>query len=262
MKLEWDYTTLADAYLKRPDYADAAVDAILSIAGVRKGSKICDVGAGVAHLTLMLAARGMDVTAVEPNDVMRANGVKRTKELKNVRWRDGTGEQTGEPSQNFDMVTFGSSFTVVDRPLALKETARILKPRGWFACLWNYRELEDRVQSQIELIIKTRIKGYDYGPRREDQRSVIDDSGLFGPVVHLDARIIHKQTIADCVEAWRSHATLQRQAGGAFGDIISRIEEYLQSLNTTTIKIPYSTNIWAAQVRREKKRDDRSGSTT
>ena len=51
MKTDWDYTALADAYLKRPDYADAAIDAMLSLAGVRKGSKICDVGAGVAHLT-------------------------------------------------------------------------------------------------------------------------------------------------------------------------------------------------------------------
>jgi ubiquinone/menaquinone biosynthesis C-methylase UbiE len=249
MKLEWDYTTLADAYLKRPDYADAAIDAMLSIAGVRKGSRICDVGAGVAHLTLMLAARGMDVTAVEPNDVMRANGMIRTKELKNVRWREGTGEQTGQTSQSFDMVTFGSSFTVCDRPLALKETARILKPRCWFACMWNHRELEDPIQRQIELIIRTRIEGYDYGSRRENQRPTIDDSGLFGPVVHLGAHIVHEQAIADCVEAWRSHATLQRQAGATFADIISRIEEYLQSLNTTRIKIPYTTIIWAAQVR-------------
>jgi len=49
MKTEWDYTTLADAYLKRPDYADAAIDAMLSIAGAEKGDKFCDVGAGVAH---------------------------------------------------------------------------------------------------------------------------------------------------------------------------------------------------------------------
>jgi len=249
MKTEWDYTTLAEAYLKRPDYADAAIDAMLSLAGVRKGSKICDVGAGVAHLTLMLAARGMDITAVEPNDVMRANGIKRTKELTNVRWQEGTGEQTGQPSQSFDIVTFGSSFTVVDRPLALKETARILKPRGWFACMWNHRQLEDPIQRQIELIISSRVKDYDYGPRREDQRTIIDDSGLFGPVVHLDARIVHEQAIADCVEAWRSHATLQRQAGPAFGDIVASIEDYLHSFHTTKIQIPYLTNIWIAQAR-------------
>ena len=71
MKTDWDYTKLADAYLKHPDYAEAAINAMLSIAGVKKGMKICDMGAGVAHLTLMLASRGMGIVAVEPNDAMR-----------------------------------------------------------------------------------------------------------------------------------------------------------------------------------------------
>lgn len=249
MKTEWDYTTLADAYLKRPDYADAAIDAMLSIAGAEKGDKFCDVGAGVAHLTLMLAARGLDVVAVEPNDAMRANGIKRTEKFGNVRWHEGTGEATGQVAQAFDMVTFGSSFNVCDRQQALKETARILKPRGWFACMWNHRQLDDPIQSQIETIIKERVSGYGYGTRREDQTAVIDASGLFGPVVHLDSRVMHEQTIEECVEAWRSHATLERQAGAAFHDVVAAIESYLQSLGTPSIQIPYSTNIWVAQLR-------------
>jgi len=249
MKTEWDYTTLADAYLKRPDYADAAIDAMLSIAGAEKGDKFCDVGAGVAHLTLMLAARGLDVVAVEPNDAMRANGIKRTEKFANVRWHEGTGEATGQVAQAFDMVTFGSSFNVCDRQQALKETARILKPRGWFACMWNHRQLEDPIQAQIEAIIKARVSGYGYGTRREDQTAVIDESGLFGPVVHLDSRVMHEQTIEECVEAWRSHATLERQAGAAFHDVVAAIESYLQSLGTPCIQIPYSTNIWVAQLR-------------
>ncbi|WP_025113239.1 class I SAM-dependent methyltransferase [Pseudomonas sp. H1h] len=249
MKTEWDYTTLADAYLKRPDYADAAIDAMLSIAGAEQGDKFCDVGAGVAHLTLMLAARGLDVTAVEPNDAMRANGIKRTAELANVKWHEGTGEVTGQAAQAFDMVTFGSSFNVCDRQQALKETARILKPRGWFACMWNHRNLEDPIQARIEAIIKERVADYGYGTRREDQTAVIDASELFGPVVHLDARVIHEQSIAECLEAWRSHATLERQAGAKFHEVISAIDDYLQSLQTPSIQIPYSTNIWVAQLR-------------
>ena len=114
MKTEWDYTTLADAYLKRPDYADAAIDAMLSVAGAEKRDKFCDVGAGVAHLTLMLAVRYLDVVAVEPNDAMRANGIKRTEKFGNVRWHEGTGEATDQSEQSFDMVTFGSSFNVCD----------------------------------------------------------------------------------------------------------------------------------------------------
>lgn len=249
MKTEWDYTTLADAYLKRPDYADAAIDAMLSIAGAEQGDKFCDVGAGVAHLTLMLAARGLDVTAVEPNDAMRANGIKRTAALANVKWHEGTGEATGQAAQAFDMVTFGSSFNVCDRQQALKETARILKPRGWFACMWNHRNLEDPIQARIEAIIKERVAGYGYGTRREDQTAVIDASELFGPVVHLDARVIHQQSIEECLEAWRSHATLERQAGASFHEVIAAIDDYLKSLQTPSIQIPYSTNIWVAQLR-------------
>lgn len=249
MKTEWDYTNLADAYLKRPDYADPAIDAMLAIAGVEKESRFCDVGAGVAHLTLMLANRGLNVVAVEPNDAMRANGIKRTNKFSNVRWDEGTGEATGQPVQSFDMVTFGSSFNVCDRQLALEETARILKPHGWFACMWNHRQLEDPIQSSIEAIIKEQVAGYGYGTRREDQSAVIDSSGLFGPVVHLDARVIHVQTIEECVEAWRSHATLERQAGSAFFKVVAAIEKYLLNLGTPNIQIPYSTNIWLAQLR-------------
>jgi len=249
MKTEWDYTTLADAYLKRPDYAEAAIDAMLSIAGAEKGDSFCDVGAGVAHLTIMLASRGLDVVAVEPNDAMRANGIQRTADLANVSWHEGTGEVTGQAANAFDMVTFGSSFNVCDRQQALKETARILKPRGWFACMWNHRNLDDPIQSRIEAIIKERVEGYGYGTRREDQTAVIDASALFGAVVHLDARVIHEQSIAECLEAWRSHATLERQAGAKFHEVISAIDEYLQSLDTSSIQIPYSTNIWVAQLR-------------
>lgn len=246
MKTDWDYTNLADAYLKRPDYADAAIDAMMAIAGIQSG-KVCDVGAGVAHLTLMLAVRNFDVTAVEPNDAMRANGEKRTASLPNVRWFEGTGERTGQADHSFEMVTFGSSFNVCDRQKTLREAARILQAGGWFACMWNHRRLDDPIQSRIEAIIKDAVSSYGYGTRRENQTDVIDASGLFGPVVHLDSGVIHEQTISECVEAWRSHATLARQAGDSFHAVVKSIENYLLSLGQNTIKIPYDTNIWMAQ---------------
>ena len=249
MKTKWDYTTLANAYLKRPDYADAAIDAMLTLAGSEKGDEFCDVGAGVAHLTLMLAARELEVVAVEPNDAIRANGIKRTQNLSNVRWDEGTGEATGQAAQQFDMVTFGSSFNVCDRGQALSECARILKPQGWFACMWNHRQLDDPIQARIEAIIKDRVDLYGYGTRREDQTKVIDQSGMFGPVVHLDSRVTHEQSIEECVEAWRSHATLQRQTGAAFKEVVEAIETYLVSLDVPSIQIPYSTNIWVAQLK-------------
>ncbi len=249
MKTEWDYSDLAAAYLKRPDYADSAIDAMLRVAGISEGQMACDVGAGVAHLTIKLAERGLVVDPVEPNDNMRALGSKRTADmsLNKVNWYEGTGEVTGMDSDKYDIVTFGSSFNVCDRPVALKETVRLLKAGGWFACMWNHRDIEEEIQSTIEGIIRNHIPGYGYGTRREDQTAVIDASGLFRDVVKIAGNVVHEQSKEDCVEAWRSHATLERQAGDKFHAIVDDIEKYLATLPGNSIDVPYQTNIWVAQ---------------
>ena len=245
-KTEWDYTDLAAAYLKRPDYADSAIDAMLAKAGVGAGARACDVGAGVAHLTRMLEQRGLHVVAVEPNDAMRGFGKTRTRA---AVWFDGTGEATGQPSSAFDLVTFGSSFNVTDRQKALVETARIARPRGWFACMWNHRDLEDPLQAAIERTISERVDGYDYGTRREDQTTEIDRSGLFGEVTKIEGKVVHAQSKMECLEAWRSHATLQRQDGKAFSAVVEAIATVLDRHPSPTVLIPYTTRIWVAQLK-------------
>lgn len=247
MKTEWDYTHLAAAYLKRPEYAPTALEKIFQIVGLNKGDLVCDIGAGVAHLTLPLAHFGCKVDAVEPNDAMRAIGQKRTENLVYVNWSEGTGESTGRPSGMYDLVTFGSSFNVCDRTKALKESYRLLKPHKYFVCMWNHRDLNDPVQKQIEAIIKKAIPHYGYGTRREDQSEVIAASGLFHAAQYVKGQILWDQNIIDTVEAWRSHATLQRQAGSQFTAIIGEIESYLQSLHRSIVTIPYTTDVWIAQ---------------
>ncbi len=249
MKTDWDYTHLADAYLARPSYAAAVIDAMLKITSSSSTEKICDVGAGVAHLTIMLAERAKTVVAIEPNTAMRNLGIKRTSNFPRVTWFEGTGESTGQLSNCFDMVTFGSSFNVCDRELALEETARILKPGGWFICLWNNRNLNDPIQAEIENIIKEEVPAYKYGSRRQDQRAVLERNTLFRSALHLNGTIIHEQDIQSCIEAWRSHATLARQAGARFEFVVDAIENYLQGLDIDTMQIPYITNVWLAQLK-------------
>ncbi len=249
MKTNWDYTSLADAYLKRAAYSDEAIDRLLNLAGIQKGQSVCDVGAGAAHLTLMLAARGLSVTAVEPNDAMRTHGITRTGAYPLVRWHEGVGEATGQATGAFRLVTFGSSFNVTDRPRALLEAARILADGGWFACMWNHRDLGDPIQRASEEIILKHIPHYDYGTRREDQTEVIAASNLFMNLEKFEAPVIHKQSIDDCVESWQSHGTLQRQAADKFDIIVSDIRAYLETLGRPTIDVPYTTRVWAASKR-------------
>ena len=210
-------------------------------------AKVCDVGAGVAHLTLKLAEKGFHIQAVEPNDNMRMLGQQRTHEYPHVSWSEGTGEVTGQPDHQFDLVSFGSSFNVCDRQKALIETNRILRSQGWFACMWNHRNLDDSLQAQIEATIREFIPEYGYGTRREDQREEIEKSGLFGEVQFVTGQVWHTQSLQDCVTAWRSHGTLHRQAGEKFTAIIDAIEALLNRQNQSEIQIPYETRIWFAQ---------------
>lgn len=249
MKTEWDYTELADAYLKRPEYAQRAIDEMIKFTGVSKGSKICDIGAGAAHLTLMLEKKGFEIYAVEPNDAMRKNGIKRTKKL-NVKWFEGVGEDTKLPSETFDIVTFGSSFNVCDRSKALYESNRILKKGGYFVCMWNHRDLENHIQIKIENIIKENIDNYEYGTRREDQTEIIEKSGLFEKVYKIEGSIIHKISASDFIEGWKSHGTLHRQSKDIFDKIMFEIERYILSLNTEIIEVPYTTRIWIAKTKK------------
>ena len=249
MKTEWDYTNLAEAYLERPDYSASAVSSLIAIASEHQKITVCDVGAGVAHLTLMLAKSALKVTAVEPNNEMRRIGKKRTNNFNDVSWVEGSGEKTGLPEKSFGLVTFGSSFNVCNRLSALSEVARILTDKGWFSCMWNHRNLNDPIQAEIEKIIKYHIKDYGYGTRREEQSEVIDKSELFSPTIYLSSDIVHRQSIDKCLKAWGSHATLARQAGSKFNDIIISIEQFLSKLNQDIIEIPYTTKIWIAQLR-------------
>ena len=115
--------------------------------------------------------------------------------------------------------------------------------------MWNHRNLQDPIQAKIEDIIHNHIPEYGYGKRRENQTPIIEASGLFQEIFQIEGQIEHQQTVSECVTAWRSHATLQRQAGESFSHVITDIEDYLTNLNTTHMMIPYTTRIWFAQLR-------------
>lgn len=243
MQTAWDYTKLAASYIKRPDYSPDVIEHLL---GEMKSVEIvCDVGAGVGHLTRLLRSKNLKVIAVEPNDAMRELGYKRTDS--EVEWVEGLGEETGLETGRFDLVTFGSSFNVTNQQGALRESARILRSGGYFACMWNHRDLSDPIQAGIEKIIHTRLPEYDYGTRRKEQSSVIDSCELFDKSRYFEGHVVHRQRVDDVIEAWRSHATLARQAGGEFPSILLEVENYLRDKNVLSIDVPYVTRMWYAR---------------
>ena len=246
-KVTWDYTDHATHYDKRADYSQDAIDNLLKTIGCTPARPVAEVGAGTGKLTKELLHRGLKVSSVEPNDAMRTIGIENTKG-QSVTWSVGTGEATGLPSGSAYAVFFGSSFNVVDQNAALAEVSRVLLSKGWFACMWNHRDLDDPIQQRIESIIKSSIPDYSYGTRREDPTNVINASGLFSPTKSIEGNFVWKMPKSDIIVAWKSHATLKRQAGSdsVFDNIIEEIAKYLDQL-PEIIDVPYTTRIYFAQ---------------
>ena len=243
-----DYTRFAADYELRPPYIDRAITAALRAATATPGSRACDLGAGTGRLARLLAHDGLDVDAVEPTAAMRKQGIAHTADLLDVTWYDATAEDTGRPSNAYSLVTFGSSFNVVDQPAALRETARLLTAGGYFACCWNHFDLDDPLQIAVEQLIRDRLPSWPTGIVGADPTAVLEQSGLFAAPVHLSAHTVHVGPASTWAAAWRSHWTLQQHAGDAFDAIVAEIDALVRATAGDTVRTAYSTRVWIAQL--------------
>jgi len=102
-----DFTLLAKQYHHRAGYSQEVLGLLCKLHALPPGAlKIADIGAGTEKLTEELCALGLSVTAEEPNDAMRSEGMKAIAKL-NVTGQKGSGEETSLPSETFDWVLMG-----------------------------------------------------------------------------------------------------------------------------------------------------------
>ena len=132
------FGTAAAAYARhRPDYAQDAVRWALAPA---PGRRVLDLGAGTGKLTATLVAVGADVVAVEPDPAMRA---ELRVALPGVDALPGSAESIPLPNGSVDAVLAGHAMHWFDMAVAGPEIARVLRPGGVLAGLWNV--VDDRV---------------------------------------------------------------------------------------------------------------------
>lgn len=142
----------ADDYERaRPTFPPEAVAFLADRLDLRPGRTVLDLAAGTGKLTRLLAATGADVIAVEPIRAMREKLLKTTPA---ARVLEGLAEAIPLAEQSVDAATVAQAFHWFDRERAYHELARVLRPGGGLALVWNTRDRSHPLQVSLEAILK------------------------------------------------------------------------------------------------------------
>lgn len=127
--------TAREYELGRPEWPGELLDLVVGELGLGPDTAVLDLGAGTGKLTRALVPRFERVVAVEPDDAMRE---VLEEVVPGAESRAGSAEAIPLADGELDAVFSAEAFHWFAWDEALAEIARILRPRGGLALLWNY----------------------------------------------------------------------------------------------------------------------------
>jgi SAM-dependent methyltransferase len=132
--------------------------------------RVVDLGAGTGILTRQLIELGHDVVPVEPDAGMRA---RLDESLGTALAVEGSAEHIPLPDASVDAVIAGQAYHWFNREPAHEEIARVLRPGGVFAPVWNVRDEREPWVAKLSEVAES---------HGDDQREPDSFGDRFGPV--------------------------------------------------------------------------------
>jgi SAM-dependent methyltransferase len=128
------FDNAAEVYEKaRPEYPAEAVDWLIP-----DGAQVVlDLGAGTGKFTKALAARGLEVIAVDPAPKMLE---QLSASIPSATVHVGSAEDIPVADASVDAVFAAQAWHWVDQDAALPQVARVLRPGGTLGLIWNVRD--------------------------------------------------------------------------------------------------------------------------
>ena len=236
----------AEDYVRyRPSYPAAAIDAILDGLAPPDRLVAADIGAGTGISARPLGDRGVRVIAVEPGAAMRGAAAPHDK----VSWTAGHAEATGLMSAAVDLVLCAQSFHWFRPPDALAEFARILKPGGRLAIMWNRRSQTDTLTAGYRQAILD-VGGEVAAERMPFDSAVVASSGRFLPAERLAFPNDQRLDLAGLIGRARSASYVPKS-----GPESERLLALLRALHTRyadadgLVTLVYETEVFRATAR-------------
>ena len=232
------FALVADAYERgRPGYPD---DAVRWLVGADE-CDVVDLGAGTGKLTRSLVALGHRVTAIEPLPEMLELLPAAAPGAFAIL---GNAEVIPLPDASADVVTCAQSFHWFDFEVALPEIARVLRPRGRLALVWNVRD--DNAPWVAEL---SRTIGGE-SVARSDAEEPIEASGLFGPVEEARFNWVQRLDRSRLRDLVLSRSYCAIKAPDERETILARVDRlFAEHEAGGEIELPYVTECYRADKR-------------
>jgi SAM-dependent methyltransferase len=228
----------------RPGYPREVLDHLEALEGIGPDARVLDLAAGTGKLTRQLHARWPRCLAVEPSPSMRDVFAR---SVPDVPLMAATAEAVPVASGAFDLVVAAQAFHWFDAGVALPEIARVLRPGGWLALVWNERDESDPMVAELVRISKWDLSapypvGMDFG-------SVIDASHRFGTVERIKFpwhQRLDRGTFVDQV-ATRSYVQVLPPAEQQ--TLLGQVADFATTLDEP-IDLPYVSDLFCARVTR------------
>lgn len=131
----------------RPSYPDSVVDWLVGVTP----RAILDLGAGSGALTRALVFRAGTVIAAEPSHNLLLELRSATPLACAVQT---AAERLPFAAARFDVVTVATAFHWFDTRQALPEIARVLRPAGHLALVWNTRAVTDSWTRDLDELLR------------------------------------------------------------------------------------------------------------
>ncbi|NQZ33641.1 MAG: class I SAM-dependent methyltransferase [Oceanospirillaceae bacterium] len=154
-------STIANYIRYRPSYPQSLLDTLISKTQLNGASSIADIGAGTGIFSQCLLQNNLSVTAIEPNKYMLAAAKLALGSDPNFRYLNNSAEQTGLTARSIDLICAAQSFHWFHNQTTRAEFARILKPQGYLALIWNQREALQPFYRQYDAILKKYATDYE-----------------------------------------------------------------------------------------------------
>jgi SAM-dependent methyltransferase len=164
----------------RPTYPAGAIDAILQDLPAAASLTAADIGAGTGISARLLGDRGVHVIAVEPGSAMRGAAEPHP----HVTWIAARAESIGLRAESVHLVVCAQAFHWFASAAAVAEFARVLKPGGRLAIMWNRRSKTDPLTAGYRQAILD-VGGETAAERMGFDVAIVTASEHFAPVERL-----------------------------------------------------------------------------